>query len=104
MAKQQEQSQRHTRFIDTDYNLEPNLKESPGGLRDLHTVLWISRACGFGTSWHGLARIGMISSAEARAITRHESLLQTLRIRCIIWRDGAKTGCCLIIRLHLPSR
>lgn len=81
LAKQQEQIQRHTRFIDTDYNLEPNLKESPGGLRDLHTVLWISRACGFGTSWHELARIGMITTPEARAIARHESLLQTLRIR-----------------------
>lgn len=81
MAKQQEQIQRHTRFVDTDYNLEPNLKESPGGLRDLQTVLWISRACGFGTSWHELAREGMITRPEARAIARHESLLQTLRIR-----------------------
>jgi [protein-PII] uridylyltransferase len=81
LAKQQEQNQRHTRFVDTDYNLEPNLKESPGGLRDLHTVLWISRACGFGTSWHELSRLGMITSDEARAIARHESLLQTLRIR-----------------------
>lgn len=81
LAKQQEQINRHTRFIDTDYNLEPNLKESPGGLRDLQTVLWISRACGFGTNWHELARQGMITTSEARAITRHESLLQTLRIR-----------------------
>ena len=81
LAKQQEQIQRHTRFVDTDYNLEPNLKESPGGLRDLHTVLWISRACGFGTSWLELSRKDMITSAEARAIARHEALLQTLRIR-----------------------
>lgn len=81
LAKQQEQNQRHTRFVDTDYNLEPNLKESPGGLRDLHTVLWISRACGFGTSWQELSRLGMITNDEARAIARHESLLQTLRIR-----------------------
>ncbi len=81
LAKQQEQIQRHTRFVDTDYNLEPNLKESPGGLRDLQTVLWISRACNFGTSWHELARLGMITLPEARAIARHEALLQTLRIR-----------------------
>jgi len=81
LAKQQEQTQRHARFIDADYNLEPNLKESPGGLRDLQTVIWISRACGFGTSWQELARMDMITLPEARAIARHESLLQTLRIR-----------------------
>jgi len=80
-AKQQEQLQRHARFLDTDYNLEPNLKESPGGLRDLHTVFWISRACNFGTSWQELAKLDIITTAEAKAIARHESLLQTLRIR-----------------------
>lgn len=81
LAKQQEQEQRHTRFLDTDYNLEPNLKESPGGLRDLQSIFWISRACNFGSSWHELARFNMITRPEARAIARHEALLQTLRIR-----------------------
>ena len=81
IAKEKEQEQRHARFLDTDFNLEPNLKESPGGLRDLHTVLWISRACGLGERWADLARAGMIASAEARAIARHDALLQNLRIR-----------------------
>ncbi|CAG0938700.1 partial Bifunctional uridylyltransferase/uridylyl-removing enzyme, partial [Gallionellaceae bacterium] len=81
LAKQKEQEQRHARFVDTDYNLEPNLKESPGGLRDLQTVLWISRASGFGCTWQRISRAGLITPQEARAITRHESLLQTLRIR-----------------------
>jgi len=81
LAKQLEQEQRHTRFLDTDYNLEPNLKESPGGLRDLQTIFWISRACHFGSTWHELARMNMITISEARAIARHEALLQTLRIR-----------------------
>ncbi len=81
LAKTQEQEQRHTRFIDTDHNLEPNLKESPGGLRDLQTVLWISRACGFGHTWQALAQAGLIAPAEARQIARHEHLLQDLRIR-----------------------
>jgi len=50
-------------------------------LRDLQTVLWISRACGLGTSWKELSAANLITPHEARAIARHESLLQTLRIR-----------------------
>ena len=80
LAKVQEQEKRHARFIDTDYNLEPNLKESPGGLRDLQTVLWISRASGFGGTWHKLAQAGLITAQEAHAVARHEALLQTMRI------------------------
>ncbi len=81
LAKVQEQEQRHTRFVDTDYNLEPNLKESPGGLRDLQTVLWISRACGFGHTWQALAQAELVTATEARQIAHHERLLQDLRIR-----------------------
>jgi [protein-PII] uridylyltransferase len=81
LAKVKEQEQRYARFLDTDYNLEPNLKESPGGLRDLQTVVWISRACELGNTWRELAQAGLITTAEAAAIARHEALLQTLRIR-----------------------
>jgi len=51
-AKQLEQQQRHARFQAT--NLEPNLKESAGGLRDLQTILWIARAAGIGKNWKDL--------------------------------------------------
>jgi len=81
LAKLQEQKQRHARYVETDFNLEPNLKESPGGLRDLQTITWISRAAGLGTRWIELAQAGLISTAEARQIARHDALLQTLRIR-----------------------
>ncbi|MCR4304840.1 MAG: [protein-PII] uridylyltransferase [Gallionella sp.] len=80
-AKQREQQQRHKRFLDADFNLEPNLKESPGGLRDLQTVTWICRAAGIATRWADLADAGLITPAEARQIARHDTLLQTLRIR-----------------------
>ncbi len=46
--KMLEMRQRHVKFEDTPYSLEPNVKESPGGLRDLHVVLWTARAAGFG--------------------------------------------------------
>lgn len=80
-AKMLEQSQRHARFNDTAYNLEPNIKESPGGLRDLQNVLWIARSLGLGENWNDLARQGLITHSEARQISRHERHLQTLRTR-----------------------
>ncbi|HXU94645.1 MAG TPA: [protein-PII] uridylyltransferase [Gallionella sp.] len=81
LAKQHEQQQRHARFAEADYNLEPNLKESPGGLRDLQTVTWIALAAGLGTRWSELANAGLITATEARQIARHDALLQTLRVR-----------------------
>jgi len=78
-AKLLEQQQRHARYAES--NLEPNIKESAGGLRDLHNIIWISRAAGLGTSWRELARRGLIVLGEAREIQRHENLLQSLRIR-----------------------
>ncbi|MGB5081621.1 MAG: [protein-PII] uridylyltransferase [Burkholderiales bacterium] len=80
-AKRLEQEQRHTKFQDSPYSLEPNLKEAPGGLRDLHVIHWISRACGFGNSWPELARRGFITEGEARQGHRHQRLLQNLRVR-----------------------
>src|SRR3990167_3950387 len=81
LAKLQEQQRRHARFAEADYNLEPNLKESPGGLRDLQTVTWIARAAGLGTHWSELAQIGLLTAAEARQVARHSALLAALRIR-----------------------
>ncbi len=72
-----EQQERHSRHQET--NLEPNLKESAGGLRDLNTILWISRAARLGHTWLELARRGLITREEASAISRHEKVLETLR-------------------------
>lgn len=43
LAKLSEQQQRHHRFGDTAYRLEPNVKESPGGLRDIQMIGWVSK-------------------------------------------------------------
>jgi [protein-PII] uridylyltransferase len=80
-AKVLEQQQRHIRHHDLSSNLEPNIKESPGGLRDLQTVLWIARAAGIGTRWSQLASRGLLTQDETRHIARREHVLQHLRIR-----------------------
>ena len=80
-AKTLEQQQRHLKHHDAAYNLEPNVKESPGGLRDLHTVIWIARAAGLGRTWREFARNGLMTMAEARAVSRQERLIGGLRVR-----------------------
>jgi [protein-PII] uridylyltransferase len=81
IAKTLEMRQRHTKFENTPYSLEPNCKESPGGLRDLQVILWVARAAGFGKSWDELARKGLATAFEARQIKRNEALLSLIRAR-----------------------
>ena len=80
-AKALEQQQRHLKYHDAAYNLEPNLKESPGGLRDLQTVAWIAQAAGLGRTWPELARAGLITAQEARTVSRQERIIGDLRVR-----------------------
>ncbi len=76
-----EQQQRHARFDDTAQNLEPNLKEGPGGLRDLQNILWIAGAAALGTNWQELTQQRILTSVEAKQLTRHERTLAELRVR-----------------------
>ena len=81
VAKTLELRQRHNKFENTPYSLEPNCKESPGGLRDLQVVLWVARAAGLGKSWHELARNGLATAFEVRQIKANEALLHLIRAR-----------------------
>ena len=78
-AKLLEMRQRHVKYEDTPYSLEPNTKESPGGLRDLHLLIWTARAAGFGASWSDLARGGVATAEEARALRRNDRVLRRIR-------------------------
>ncbi|MDB5750126.1 MAG: Uridylyl removing enzyme [Ramlibacter sp.] len=81
VAKTLEMRQRHNKFENTPYSLEPNCKESPGGLRDLQVILWVANAAGFGKTWDELARRGLATAFEARQIKRNEALLGLIRAR-----------------------
>ena len=81
VAKTLELSQRHTKFENTPYSLEPNAKESPGGLRDLQIILWTARAAKFGKTWEALAQNGLATALEARQLKRNENTLALIRNR-----------------------
>ena len=80
-AKTLEMHQRHAKYEDTPFSLEPNCKESPGGLRDLQVILWVARAAGLGDSWRKLAQRGLITSTEARQLMLKERAFKDIRIR-----------------------
>ena len=89
IAKLKEQDNRHAKFNDTAYNLEPNIKESPGGLRDLHMLMWITQSLNMrktmqglnNKTWTLLVKQNIITALEARQIQQHQKNLQSLRIR-----------------------
>ncbi|MFN0005275.1 MAG: [protein-PII] uridylyltransferase [Burkholderiaceae bacterium] len=81
IAKTLEMNQRHIKFENTPYALEPNCKESPGGLRDLQILLWLSKACGFGKSWDEMAKNALATPLEAKKIKKNETLLNLIRMR-----------------------
>jgi len=81
VAKTLEMRQRHTKYENTPYALEPNCKESPGGLRDLQVILWVAKAAGLGDDWRSLAAHGLATPFEVQQIQRNESLLMRIRAR-----------------------
>lgn len=80
-AKRLEQRERHLRFNETPYSLEPNCKESPGGLRDMQVIFWMAKAAGLGSSWAELHQNGVISAEGMRMTEACEDYLRHLRIR-----------------------
>jgi [protein-PII] uridylyltransferase len=79
-AKQLEQAERYAKFNDTPFSLEPNCKESPGGMRDLQVIQWVAHAARLGDDWKSLARDNLITTTEARLLARAERRLRELRI------------------------
>ena len=78
-AKQAEQIQRHYKYQNTPYSLEPNCKESPGGLRDLQVISWVSKAALLGDTFKDLYEAGLVTQRELTELNRNQRFLETLR-------------------------
>ena len=80
-AKTAEMRLRHAKYEFTPFSLEPNVKESPGALRDLQVILWVAKAAGLANSWSQLAVRGLITREEARQLMEKERAFKDIRIR-----------------------
>ncbi len=78
-AKVAEQSARHHQYQDTAYSLEPNLKESPGGLRDLQTILWVYNRHYGVRSFKEMKEHNLIDENEYRLLIRARNILWKMR-------------------------
>ena len=79
LAKHKEQRARHGKYNDTEYNLEPNVKGSPGGLRDIQTILWVARRH-FGTlNLHAMVGQGFLLESEYALLASSQEFLWKVR-------------------------
>jgi [protein-PII] uridylyltransferase len=78
-AKLREQAERHHRFHDTAYNLEPNVKQSPGGLRDLQTIGWVAKRHFGAETLEELAGHGFLTARELAQLQAAQSWLWRVR-------------------------
>ena len=78
-GKLKEQQARHSRYDDTAYNLEPNIKGSPGGLRDIHMIVWVARRH-FGTGdLEALVSHGFLTPGQLRVLRQGRDFIWRIR-------------------------
>ncbi len=77
-AKREEQFLRYAKFNDTAFNLEPNIKEGPGGLRDIQNINWIIKR-----HYHlhelDLVQLGWLTVAEHEEFIKGRDFLWEIR-------------------------
>ena len=78
-GKLDEQRSRHAQYQDTAYSLEPNIKESPGGLRDLQTILWVYNRHYGVRSFKEMNEHELINDNEYRLLIRARNILWKMR-------------------------
>lgn len=78
-AKLEEQHTRHLAHHDSGYRLEPNVKESPGGLRDIHTIAWIAKRHFGARGLHELVEHDFLTPDELQTLLKGQDHLWTVR-------------------------
>jgi [protein-PII] uridylyltransferase len=78
-AKLDEQHTRHRKFDDSGYKLEPNVKESPGGLRDIHTIAWVAKRHFGAQTLVELRDRGFLTKQECDELFAGQDLLWRIR-------------------------
>ncbi|MEM9623194.1 MAG: [protein-PII] uridylyltransferase [Pseudomonadota bacterium] len=78
-AKHEEQLQRHKHYDNIEYNLEPNVKTSPGGLRDIHTALWICNRQFSTTDPNRLVELDVLTNTEMRWLVEGQRFIWWVR-------------------------
>lgn len=78
-AKRTEQTARHHRYGDTAYNLEPNIKENPGGLRDIQVIGWVAKRHFGATTLRDLIGHGFLTEEEYQTLEDGQNLLWKIR-------------------------
>jgi [protein-PII] uridylyltransferase len=78
-ARLAERDARHARYDDTAHNLEPNIKDGPGGLRTLDSLRWLGRRLAHANDLADLVTEGLLDSAEQQALEDSEATLQRYR-------------------------
>jgi len=78
-AKLQERDERHERFGNSRYVVEPNIKEGKGGFRDLQTLFWIAKFVHGTMEISKLVELGVFTEKESRRFTKASNFLRTIR-------------------------
>ncbi len=78
-AKWQEQQRRHQKYDDTAHNLEPNVKEGPGGLRDIHVIGWVAKRHFGAETLRDLIGHGFLTEEEYRELSAGQAFLWDIR-------------------------
>jgi [protein-PII] uridylyltransferase len=78
-AKVREQQERHLKANDTAYNLEPNVKTGPGGLRDIQTIAWVAKRHFGAESLDELVTHGFLTPSELRRLQQAQAFLWKVR-------------------------